>query len=70
MNAGTARLRRQCKSGCMVSVSFADRTERRSCDSCNSCDELRNQIEVRAAGYCKVHLFYICAFPRSEGISG
>ena len=30
-----------------MSVSFADRTERRNCDSC---DELRNQIEVRDAG--------------------
>ena len=32
-----------------MSVSLADRTERRSCDSCD-CDELRNQIEVRDAG--------------------
>ena len=44
-----ARLPGQCKFGCLVSVSFADRTERRSCDSCD-CDELRNQIEVRDAG--------------------
>ena len=50
MNAGMARLPRQCKFGCLVSVSFADRTERRSCDSCD-CDELRNQIEVRDAGH-------------------